>query len=91
MSASPEVTHEQAAKLLDLLSSDDVFREQFASDPVASLRSLGIDCGDDPPPCGIVDVLASKEEIAQAREKLIAYFASGIHMQGAPVFEAGKV
>ena len=91
MSTSPQFTHEQATKLLDLLSSDDAFREQFTIDPVSSLRCLDIHCEDDSLPCSTVDILASKEEIAQAREKLIAYLLSPVHMRPPSVFESGKV
>ncbi|SEL93547.1 putative modified peptide [Pseudoxanthomonas sp. GM95] len=88
---TPKLTQEQAIELLDLLSSDDGFREQFATDPAAALLALGVDCGGTPPPCGCVDVLASKEELAAAREQFLRYFAAPIHMQGTVVFESGTV
>lgn len=88
---SPTLTSEQAIALLDLLSGDDDFRTRFAADPAAALGELGIDCGTKPPPCSCCDVLASKSELAEAREQLLRYFGSQVHMQGTPVFESGKV
>lgn len=88
---TPRLTRDKAIELLDLLCGDDAFRERFATDPATALRSIGIDYGVEPPPCGCVEVLASKAELAEAREQFLRYFSEAVHMQGTPVFESGKV
>ncbi|WDS34739.1 NHLP-related RiPP peptide [Pseudoxanthomonas sp.] len=88
---APKLTRDQAIQLLDLLCGDDAFRAQFATDPAAALHGIGIDYGLEPPPCSCVDVLASKAELAEAREQFLRYFSGPVHMQGTPVFESGKV
>lgn len=55
--------------LLDLLSSDDAFRDQFSADPAAALQSLGA-TDVSLAPCMEVETLASKETIAAARNEL---------------------
>lgn len=88
---TPQLTRDQAIALLDLLCSNDAFRTRFAADPAEALHAIGIDCGGRPPPCSCVDALASKAELAAARDQLLRYFTDKIHMQGVPVFESGKV
>ena len=75
-----------AARLVELLSTDDGFRERFAADPRAALRELGFETpeadrgkrGRDPilglenPQGG----LASKEKIAADSDMLLASFQS---------------
>lgn len=53
--------------LLDRLSSDDVFRELFATDPHKALAELGYR---HPAECMKVTKLASKDEIRKARDEL---------------------
>lgn len=70
-----------ASKLIELLSSDDAFRELFVSDTLAALEKVGqaptpelkafvVEC------CTKVE-LASKETIAGAREEIMNMLTSG--------------
>lgn len=81
-----------ASALLDKLSTDDAFRDSFASDPVAALAELGYSGGtsgmtgapqagmaagdEDAFACMRVSSLASKEEFASARDELMAHLTS---------------
>ncbi len=64
---------ELARRLLDLLSSDDAFRERFAADPSAALTALGASPSEAAAGCVAIDHLASKEAFAAAREALLAH------------------
>ncbi|MEB2124284.1 NHLP-related RiPP peptide, partial [Xanthomonas campestris pv. campestris] len=71
-----------ADKLLELLSSDDTFRDCFRCNPAQALAKIGA-CGasaNDSAPvagepyfCMTTQQLASKEDIAQARAELQSY------------------
>jgi len=79
---SPEV----ADRLLDLLASDDTFRELFANDPAAALVQAGYDAGATSDLSLLGDRLkvaglASKEAIAAARDEIRASLTSGLSMQ----------
>ena len=69
-----EPTKQQVDSLLDKLSNDDAFRKQFEGDPVAALMRLGVSI--DAACCKDFTTLASKEELAQARESLQKTLAS---------------
>ena len=79
-------SRELADKLLDKLSQDDDFRSKFQRDPYAALASLGYEGdpkqrgveGVDPVVCctGLASKLAPKEEIKQARDKLLEQLTS---------------
>ena len=82
-----------ADRLLDLLSTDDLFRERFQRDHLAALRSIGYDS---PTPgqmtaCGLVaqaqlepfrdcrvNELASKDAIGGARAEIKAMLTQGL-------------
>ena len=82
-----------ADRLLDLLSTDDLFRERFQRDPLAALRSIGHEpgapsqmtaCGESlgamPQPfaeCKVQE-LAPKETIAAARGEIRAMLLRGL-------------
>ncbi|WP_372017462.1 NHLP-related RiPP peptide [Pseudoxanthomonas sp. 10H] len=79
---APEV----ADRLLDLLASDDDFRDLFARDPAAALVKAGYDPG------AAEDLkllhsrlkvggLASKDAIASARDEIRSSLTSGLGMQ----------
>ena len=87
----PQMTPEQSAKLLELLSSDDEFRSLFSTDPVAALGKIGVECRGDPPVCASVKVLASKEELSAARGRLLKYMQTTDNLKPHHVFEAGMV
>ena len=87
-----------AERLLELLGSDDAFREQFHTDPVAALQSIGYGSADmalksasadlaDPfSACSVVQ-LASKEQILEAKAELKATMVQGL-AYNTPTFEA---
>lgn len=72
-------------RLLDLLSTDDEFRELFQFDPRAALRFVGQETpaeileirGSDPVMCMAVVSLASKEEVKAARASLKVRLSKG--------------
>lgn len=63
-------TPEIVDALLDKLSSDDQFREQFLGNPALVLHTLGVDV--DPAQVPVVRKLPSKESIRQNREAMKA-------------------
>jgi putative modified peptide len=82
-----------ADRLLDLLSTDDSFRERFEHDPRAALHEIGYEspmpakmtaCGSlpAPDPEALIDCkvenLATKEAIAAARDEIRAMLTSGM-------------
>jgi len=72
-----------ADKLLDLLGSDDAFRDLFQKDPLAALEQLGYRPPVEgvPPPfhaCCHVQQLASKEAIVEARTELQGLLTRGL-------------
>jgi putative modified peptide len=71
----PPLSDALANHLLDLLANDDAFRAVFASDPHAALLAAGLtaaqaDAALEGPSCLRVTELASKESIADARDRL---------------------
>ncbi|AWZ07878.1 putative modified peptide [Streptomyces sp. ICC1] len=75
-----------ADRLLDLLATDDAFRELFQQNRHAALVEAGYELSEDqlraasPFSCLIVDQLAGKAAIADARDQLRAYLlADGTH------------
>src|SRR5690606_1881688 len=81
-----------ANELLDRLASDDAFRDLFSSDPPAALSSLGNEVSaEETLSCRRTNVLASKDEIASARDALRTRLTG--HATGAMTvifsFEAG--
>lgn len=91
---------EIAGKLLDLLSSDDGFRQRFKDDPVAALQSMGYrDLASSAKSlqptqalaapfsaCSVAN-LASKEQFAAAKEVLMDDLMKGL-AYNTPTFEA---
>jgi putative modified peptide len=87
---------ELADRLLDLLSTDDLFRERFQRDHLAALRSIGYEspapglmtaCGAVPAAqpeafrdCKVTE-LAPKEAIAAARGEIRAMLTKGLTQQ----------
>lgn len=88
-----------ADKLLDLLSSDNAFRDLFQRDPLAALVRAGqplppISSQDAAAPLPLlgslkVNQLAPKEEIARSRAEIRAFLLSADSQNAA--FEAGRV
>ncbi|MBO9829726.1 NHLP-related RiPP peptide [Xanthomonas sp. A2111] len=81
-----------AAKLLELLSSDDAFRAAFQKDAATALTSIGVSLeGNAEVCCMQVQTLASKEEILAAMELLLKYLVSEAVFQNPHCFEANQV
>lgn len=91
-------------RLLALLSENDAFRATFQANPVAALAELGhapaqalLAAGASAPVegqpyyCMTSQVLASKEEIAAARQDLLSYLTCQGNKNVIYSFEAGKV
>ncbi|MEH6420329.1 NHLP-related RiPP peptide [Pseudomonas sp. CGJS7] len=93
-------------KLLDLLSSNDGFRESFHKNPAAALAELGYQApltsekaaarstGEEAAPafaCMITRQIASKEEILAARAELQRHLTAGGNHNNPHAFEAGRV
>ena len=80
--------------LLERLSGDDAFRELFATDPRKALAQVGHHAAaDDPLLCAQTTVLASKEEIAAARDALRSHLTAHAAMAMGVIFnfEAGRI
>ncbi|HBK46975.1 MAG TPA: putative modified peptide [Xanthomonadaceae bacterium] len=93
-----------ADRLLELLSTDDAFRQVFQKNPTAALSELGyepariqLESQDGPPGqgsafyCMTSQQLASKEEIIQARKELAGHLAATGNHHVVFCFEAGKI
>ncbi|MET9349504.1 NHLP-related RiPP peptide [Streptomyces termitum] len=84
-------------RLLDLLSTDDHFRELFTRDRHAALALAGCDLTAEqlraaaPLRCLTVRELAGKETIARAREELRAHLLSDAAYSNPHALEAGAV
>jgi len=77
---------EVADRLLDLLSSDDDFRNLFSSDPARALVKAGFDQGklaelEALKVCLKVSSLAPKEVLRSSRDRIRGTLTSGINMQ----------
>lgn len=72
-----------ASRLLDLLSTDDEFRERFQLDPRVALQEAGYVPPEDSLPEALIDCrvtnLASKSMIAEARETILAMLTAGLN------------
>jgi putative modified peptide len=90
---------ETADRLLDLLGSNDEFRSEFQSNPVAALQSIGYQPADSLgleassellaspfSACSVIQ-LASKELILEAKAELKAALVQGL-AYNTPTFEA---
>ena len=101
--AHPRLPAKVADQLLDLLSSDDSFRTLFQKSPQAALAQVGYEpaatltkSASAPAEgemlfCMTANQLASKEEIAQAREQLQTYLTAQTDHRVVFCFEAGKI
>ncbi len=78
MTASPTLPPALVQQLLQLLSSDDLFRSSFASNPGDALVGLGADASFGVLCCGPLPSLGTKDEFAQAALQL----AERLEVQG---------
>lgn len=88
----PPMEAEAADKLLELLSTNDSFRERFAKDPTAALGEVGYKVPEGlVPTCMAAEQLASKDEIAAVRERLKSLLMSNSAYFVPHCMEAGKI
>jgi len=86
------LTPKIANKLLDLLSTDDGFRDRFAADPGSALAEVGHELPEGITPiCMSTDQLATKDEIATVREQLKSHLMSASAYFVPHCMEAGKI
>lgn len=101
-SAHGTVEPDVADRLLDLLSSDDAFRQRFQDDPAAALQEIGHapaapamkgtrPTEGQPYYCMTSNKLAPKEEILECREALKEHLTRRTNHSVVYYFEAGKV
>jgi len=82
-------------RLVDRLSSDDVFRAQFVRDPGDALVQVGFDAEKNPEEwkalsvCFLVGELASKDAILAARGEIDTMLTSGVN-QIVPALDANS-
>ncbi len=83
-----------ADKLLNLLSTDNAFRRLYKKDPLAALAQAGHKPAADAAAllacCQVNATLATKQEIAAAREQLKSYLTSTAIYTNPHHFDAGK-
>lgn len=90
-----------ADRLLELLSTDDQFRQDFRANPQAALRSIGYQPQSETAPAGTipleepfssceVDDLATKEAIRQSLDELRSTLVQGLSYT-TPTFEAKNI
>jgi len=90
-----------ADRLLELLSTSDVFRAKFQRDPAGALHDIGHEPAaamrgkrpfkGQPYYCLTAERLASKKEIREAREALQHYLTQRIAYTVVYIFESGKL
>ncbi|WP_200956982.1 NHLP-related RiPP peptide [Lysobacter sp. Root916] len=87
----PGLSLETADKLLDMLGSDDRFRELFVQDPAAALKQIGVmDVHDKTARLGVTH-LAPKAEIEAARAELLQHLIFADAHNAIRSFEADNV
>lgn len=82
---------EDAIKLLDLLCSDDAFRESFAADPAAAMQQISPEAGHSCCDCSPVAALADKEEFRRLRDVLAQHLAAVPAFRNPHCFVLGQV
>lgn len=88
----PPLDPTAADRLLELLSTDDEFRELFVKNREAALERVGYsDPTNTTIQCNAVSSIASKQDIAAAREELKRHLTSSAALTIPHCFEAGKI
>ncbi len=82
---------EDAVKLLDLLASDDAFREIFSQDPAQALQSISPAAAESGNCCLPGGPLASKEEFQQSRDQLLQHLAANAAFYVPHCFVTGQI
>jgi putative modified peptide len=81
-----------ADKLLELLSTDNGFRKQFEQDPTGAVKTLGFEVQEGVQlTCMNTNTIATKEEIAEAREAIKSFLTSAAAYNNPHCFEAGMI
>ena len=81
-----------ANTLLFLLSTDDLFRDEFQKYPRAALASIGyVTASDSNLPCLSVDVLASKQEFKDSAELLKRNLTPSAGLSIVFSYESGRI
>ena len=82
---SARIDPQVADRLLELLGTDDVFRQLFKNDPRQALQKVGfVESTSEVSPAGCfmgIEKLAPKAEILGSRNELKAMLTSGLNMQ----------
>ncbi|WP_165956850.1 NHLP-related RiPP peptide [Kribbella antibiotica] len=91
-----EIPPAVADRLLELLATDDGFRALFARDRRTALMQAGLEVEPEQLrasalSCMVVETLASKGEIAAAREALKAHLTEGGNHNNPHALEAGRM
>ncbi|WP_312252292.1 NHLP-related RiPP peptide [Stenotrophomonas sp.] len=87
----PLLSPEQALQLLDLLSSDDAFRAVFHETPAKALGAIAPDVAEACRDCSTQGPLASKEEFAQARDRLVERLTADAVFRVPHCFVSGEI
>lgn len=88
----PPLDPAAADRLLELLSTDDDFRELFVRDRENALKQVGYSEPNNASiQCNAVSDIASKKVIAAAREELKEYLTSSAALTNPHCFEAGRI
>ncbi|WP_296247519.1 NHLP-related RiPP peptide [uncultured Stenotrophomonas sp.] len=85
------LSQEDAVKLLDLLSTDDAFRELFAASPSQALQQISASAAASSCTCETTGPLASKAEFMRSRDALLAHLAANAAFYIPHCFVSGQV
>lgn len=72
----PLLSPADAEKLLDLLCSDDDFRQSFSLDPASAMARISPEASAACETCEFAGQLATKEEFQDARQRLLEHLAA---------------
>lgn len=75
-SPKPLLSPADAEKLLDLLCSDDDFRQSFSQHPASAMARISSEASAACDTCEFTGPLASKEEFQDARQRLLEHLAA---------------
>lgn len=62
---------DDAVKLLDLLCTDDVFRQEFSSNPATAMQRISPEAAYSCRACSFIGTLASKSDFERVRNSLL--------------------
>lgn len=85
------LSQEDAVKLLDLLSTDDAFRDLFAKSPSQALLQISATAAASSSACETAGPLASKEEFMSSRDALLGHLAANASFYVPHCFVSGQI